>query len=70
MYDESKRQLDSKFLKNEEVIRAGESMRFDGHLVDIIELNVEKPLKTTNVDESDCYKQNTVQSKIQTNIKG
>ncbi|KAK1430655.1 hypothetical protein QVD17_13550 [Tagetes erecta] len=69
LYDETKQQLDSKFLKNEEIISAGESMRFDGHIVDIIELKVEQPLKNTNVDEINCYKQNTVQSKIQTDIK-
>ncbi|KAI3804490.1 hypothetical protein L1987_26066 [Smallanthus sonchifolius] len=69
LYDETRRLLDSRFLKNEEIINAGESMRFDGHIVDIIELKDDKPLKNTNVDESNCYKQNTVQSSIQTNMK-
>ncbi|KAI3756346.1 hypothetical protein L1987_56166 [Smallanthus sonchifolius] len=69
LYDETKRLLDIRFLKNEEIINAGESMRFDGHIVDIIELKDDKPLKITNVDESNCYKQNTVQSNIQTNMK-
>ncbi|KAK9059349.1 hypothetical protein SSX86_021969 [Deinandra increscens subsp. villosa] len=69
LYDETRRLLDSKFLKNDEIINAGESMRFDGHIVDIMELKDKKPHKNTNVDESNCYKQNIVQSKIQTNTK-
>ncbi|KAL8263900.1 hypothetical protein R6Q59_022030 [Mikania micrantha] len=69
LYDETRKLLDSRFLKNEEIINAGESMRFDGHIVDIIELKDDKFLKNKNVDESYSYKQNTVQSKIQTDIK-
>ncbi|KAI3689901.1 hypothetical protein L2E82_47871 [Cichorium intybus] len=64
LYDETRKQLDSKFLKNDEVITAGESMKFDGHIVDIIELKDHKPLKDTNVDGRNCNKQNTMQSKI------
>lgn len=70
LYDETKRLLDSRFLKNEETINAGVTMRFDGHIVDIVELKDNKPLKNTNFDESNCYKQNTVQSNIQTDTKG
>ncbi|XP_076882717.1 uncharacterized protein LOC143531270 [Bidens hawaiensis] len=70
LYDETKRLLDSRFLKNEETVNVGVTMRFDGHIVDIVELKDNKPLKNTNVDESNCYKQNTVQSNIQTDTKG
>ncbi|CAL0312569.1 unnamed protein product [Lupinus luteus] len=35
LYDLSKRPLERRFLKRDEVIRAGESVRFDGHLVDV-----------------------------------
>ncbi|KAI7725095.1 hypothetical protein M8C21_014238, partial [Ambrosia artemisiifolia] len=69
LYDETRRLLDSRFLKSEEIISAGESMRFDGHIVDIIELKDDKPLKHTNIDESNCYKQNVAQSKIQPPVK-
>ncbi|KAG5539507.1 hypothetical protein RHGRI_019902 [Rhododendron griersonianum] len=37
LYDVSKRPLDSRFLKKGEVIGSGESLAFDGHLVDIQE---------------------------------
>lgn len=57
LYDETGRQLDSRFLKNEEIIKVSGLLKFDGHLVDIVEL------KDTNVDGSNCYTQNTVQSK-------
>lgn len=38
-------------------------MKFDGHIVGIIELRDHKPLKDTNVDERNCYKQNIIPSK-------
>nr|KAJ0202791.1 hypothetical protein LSAT_V11C500258690 [Lactuca sativa] len=63
LYDETRTQLDSKFLKKEETITAGESMKFDGHIVGIIELRDHKPLKDTNVDGRNCYKQNIMPSK-------
>ncbi|XP_076900596.1 uncharacterized protein LOC143554802 [Bidens hawaiensis] len=69
LYDETKRLLDSRFLKNDDTINAGDTMRFDGHIVDIVELKDNKPLKNTNVDECTGYKQNTVQSNIQTDMK-
>ncbi|KAK7268691.1 hypothetical protein RIF29_21397 [Crotalaria pallida] len=37
LYDLSKRPLEHRFLKKGEVIRAGESVHFDGHLVDVVE---------------------------------
>ncbi|KAG9143428.1 hypothetical protein Leryth_023003 [Lithospermum erythrorhizon] len=52
LYDETRRLLNSRFLKKDEVIRSGESLSFDGHLVDIEECAVEsKPLteKDSNV---------------------
>ncbi|KAL7597427.1 hypothetical protein Lser_V15G30262 [Lactuca serriola] len=63
LYDETRTQLDSRFLKKEETITAGESMKFDGHIVDIIELRDHKPFKDTNVDGRNFYKQNTMPSK-------
>ncbi|KAM0030173.1 hypothetical protein Hdeb2414_s0018g00534111 [Helianthus debilis subsp. tardiflorus] len=69
LYDETRRVLDSRFLKSEEIISAGDTMRFDGHIVDIVELKDDKPLKSINVDESNCYKQNAVQSKVQPDMK-
>ncbi|KAI3691879.1 hypothetical protein L6452_31681 [Arctium lappa] len=64
LYDETKRLLDSRFLRNEEIIRVGESLRFDGHIVDITELEDNTSLKDTNVDGKSCYMQNTAQLKI------
>ncbi|CAI9286135.1 unnamed protein product [Lactuca saligna] len=63
LYDETRTQLESRFLKKEETITTGESMKFDGHIVDIIELNDHKPRKDTNVDGRNCYKQNIMPSK-------
>ncbi|KAL4565403.1 hypothetical protein LXL04_029497 [Taraxacum kok-saghyz] len=65
LYDETRKQLDSKFLKNEENITAGGSLRFDGHIVDITQLITNKPTQSSNVNNGiNCYKQNTLQSKI------
>nr|KAJ0216632.1 hypothetical protein LSAT_V11C300117610 [Lactuca sativa] len=63
LYDETRTQLDSRFLKKEETVTTGESMKFDGHIVGIIELRDHKPLKDTNVDGRNCYKQNIMPSK-------
>lgn len=35
LYDGSKKLIDSRFLKKDEVIQSGESIAFDAHLVDI-----------------------------------
>ncbi|XP_026399824.1 uncharacterized protein LOC113295714 [Papaver somniferum] len=35
LYDSRKMLLDSKFLKKGEVVRSGETMLFDGHLVEV-----------------------------------
>lgn len=35
LYDLSKRPLERRFLKKDQVIKAGESVYFDGHLVDV-----------------------------------
>ncbi|KAE9614056.1 hypothetical protein Lalb_Chr05g0223951 [Lupinus albus] len=35
LYDSSKRPLERRFLKKDEVVKVGESVRFDGHLVDV-----------------------------------
>ncbi|KVH91781.1 protein of unknown function DUF2439 [Cynara cardunculus var. scolymus] len=64
LYDETRRLLDSRFLRSEEIVKVGESLRFDGHIVDIVELGDHTPLKDTNVEGRNCYMQNTMQSKI------
>ena len=38
LFDESRKLLDSRFLKNDDIIRPGESIAFDTYLVDIGEL--------------------------------
>ena len=35
LYDATRTLLDSRFLKKDEIIRSGESLAFDAHLVDI-----------------------------------
>lgn len=44
LYDASKRQLDCRFLKKDEIISSGESISFDAHLVDIGEPGGENQL--------------------------
>lgn len=44
LYDASKRQLDRRFLKKNEIISSGESISFDAHLVDIGEPEGENQL--------------------------
>lgn len=46
LFDASRKLLNSRFLKKDEVIRSGESIAFDGHLVEIGEL---KPFTDLNV---------------------
>lgn len=50
LFDASRKLLDSRFLKKDEVIRSGESVAFDGHLVEVGELDGDhKPLMDMNV---------------------
>lgn len=52
LYDETRRLLDSRFLKTNEMIRSGESLMLEGHLVDIGELEGDhEPLIYSNVQE-------------------
>ncbi|KAK9275528.1 hypothetical protein L1049_022795 [Liquidambar formosana] len=52
LYDASRKLLDSRFLKKDEVIKSGESLTFDAHLVDIGEPERDhKPLIDLNVEE-------------------
>lgn len=52
LYDETRRLLDSRFLKTNEMIRSGESLMLEGHLVDIGELEGDhEPLIYLNVQE-------------------
>ncbi|KAF5938521.1 hypothetical protein HYC85_022780 [Camellia sinensis] len=55
LYDVSRRLLDVRFLKKEEVIGSGESLAFDGHLVDIGESEGDnKPVMDLKVQEKNC----------------
>ncbi|KAI7995078.1 hypothetical protein LOK49_LG11G02853 [Camellia lanceoleosa] len=55
LYDVSRRLLDVRFLKKEEVIGSGESLAFDGHLVDIGEPEGDnKPVMDLKVQEKNC----------------
>lgn len=52
LYDETRRLLDIRFLKTNEMIRSGESLMLEGHLVDIGELEGDhEPLIYSNVQE-------------------
>lgn len=55
LYDSSKKLLDSRFLKKDEVIGSGESLTFDSYLVDVGEPEgSHKPEIALNVWGSDC----------------
>lgn len=48
MYDTNRRHLDSRFLKKDEIVCSGESLAFEGHLVEIEEQEGNnKPLTET-----------------------
>ncbi|KAJ0047684.1 hypothetical protein Pint_14884 [Pistacia integerrima] len=49
LFDETRRLLDSRFLRRDEVIRSGESIAFDGHLVEIGECEENGEPLTENV---------------------
>ncbi|XP_027081831.1 uncharacterized protein [Coffea arabica] len=55
LYDETRRLLESRFLKKDEIIRSGESIAFDGHLVDIGECEEDhKPPIDSNIRKTNC----------------
>ena len=55
LYDETGRLLDSRFLKSDENIRSGESLKLDGHLVDIGNLNGDnEPREESKLQGGDC----------------
>ncbi|XP_074357876.1 uncharacterized protein LOC141697408 isoform X2 [Apium graveolens] len=55
LYDESGRLLDSRFLKSDETVRSGESLKFDGHLVNIEDLEGDKEtLQESKLPGVDC----------------
>lgn len=55
LFDETMKLLDSRFLRRDEVIRSGESISFDGHLVDIGELeDIREPLANLKVQRNSC----------------
>ncbi|KAL3499012.1 hypothetical protein ACH5RR_041744 [Cinchona calisaya] len=55
LYDETRRLLESKFLKKDEIIRSGESIALDGHLVDIGECEEDhKPPMNFKVQGRNC----------------
>lgn len=55
LFDTSRKLLDRRFLKTDEVIRSGESITFDAHLVEIREhYGDQKPLMDLNVQGNNC----------------
>lgn len=55
LFDETRKLLDSRFLRRDEVIRSGESVSFDGHLVDIGEReDIREPLANLKVQRNSC----------------
>ncbi|KAL9439624.1 hypothetical protein AB3S75_025147 [Citrus x aurantiifolia] len=55
LFDETRKLLDSRFLRRDEVIRSGESVSFDGHLVEIGECeDIREPLANLKVQRSSC----------------
>lgn len=55
LYDANRRLLDSRFLKSNEMISSGESLKLDGHLVEIGECEGDqKPLKDSNIQGKNC----------------
>lgn len=55
LYDLNRRLLDSRFLRKDEVIISGESVTFDGHLVDVGECEGDnKPLIDLNLEGRNC----------------
>ena len=55
LFDASKKLLNSRFLKKDEVMRSGESIAFDAHLVEIGEPDGElKPFTDLNVQRDNC----------------
>lgn len=55
LFDETRKLLDSRFLRRDEVIRSGESVSFDGHLVEIGECeDIHEPLANLKVQRSSC----------------
>ncbi|KAL2551082.1 uncharacterized protein Fot_12612 [Forsythia ovata] len=55
LYDTTRRLLDSRFLKRNEIVSSGESLVFDGHLVDIGECEGDsKPPKDLSLQRINC----------------
>ena len=55
LYDSTRKLLESRFLKKEELIKSGESFAFGAHLVDIGEPEVKnKPPVDLNVQGKSC----------------
>lgn len=48
LYDDSRKQLDSKYLKKEEVVECGETLTLDCYLVEVVEEHSE-PLSDMNI---------------------
>lgn len=55
LFDETRKLLDSRFLRRDEVIRSGESVSLDGHLVEIGECeDIREPLANLKVQRRSC----------------
>lgn len=59
LYDSRKNLLNSRFLKSDEFVKSGEPLSFDGYIVEIGELEVDKPGNDNEVEEinSKCIKE-------------
>lgn len=71
MFDEGRKLLESRFLKKDEVVRAGESISFDGCLVEIVELCMTGERHCDSVGElKTVHKQQDKIAKIEIAEKG
>lgn len=75
LYDTNRRHLEGRFLKKDEIVRSGESLVLEGHLVEIGEqVENHKPPTDLNVQGKSCkvvgkYDMTDYQDKIPTNKK-
>lgn len=59
LFDATRKLLDTRFLKKDEVIRSGESFAFSAHLVDVGEPEGHEALADLKFQGKDCYVQKT-----------
>lgn len=59
LFDATRKLLDTRFLKKDEVIRSGESFAFSAHLVDVEEPEGHEAPADLKFEGKDCYVQKT-----------